>query len=446
MDPFARKVNEALEHHCDIAPAGPLLVAVSGGADSVALLRALLATGRHIEAAHCNFHLRGEESDRDQRFTERLCDENGVRLHTVEFDTRAEANRHSESLEMAARRLRYEWFDHLLNTQALEAVAVAHHADDNAETLLLHLIRGTGWRGLAGMGWRRGRIVRPMLGTTHEEAVGYLRRCGQPYVTDSSNLVPDVKRNRLRLEIMPRLRELNPSVVDTLAITAARMAEAGLLMDSAVAAARSRVCRPAGDGLDIDIAALRAEVAVPTLLHEWLAPYGFTTAQTDAVTAHLDGPSGARYAAPGWLLVRDRRTLRLRPAPHGFEPFSLDRDGTYDLPGGRRLSRTTLTREALGAIPRDASTACLDADRAGDLTCRPVQRGDRFHPYGMKGSKLVSDYLTDRKRSLTDKAQACVVCSGDAIAWLVGERPDQRFSLTAATTRVIVVRIEESGE
>ena len=172
MDPFARKVNEALEHHCGIAPAGPLLVAVSGGADSVALLCALLATGRHIEAAHCNFHLRGEESDRDQRFTERLCDENGVRLHTVEFDTRAEASRHSESLEMAARRLRYEWFDHLLNTQALEAVAVAHHADDNAETLLLHLIRGTGWRGLAGMGWRRGRIVRPMLGTTHEEAVG----------------------------------------------------------------------------------------------------------------------------------------------------------------------------------------------------------------------------------------------------------------------------------
>ena len=230
------------------------IVALSGGADSVALLLLLTELGYPCEAAHCNFHLRGAESERDQRFAESLCERLGVRLHTAGFDTRAEARRHGESIEMAARRLRYEWFGHLLDRRTADVVAVAHHADDNAETLLLNLVRGTGWRGLGGMGWRRGRVVRPMLGTTHEEAVGYLSRCGQPYVTDSSNLVPDVKRNRLRLEVMPRLRELNPSVVETLAATAARMAEAGQLMDSAVAAARSRVCRPAGGGLDIDIA------------------------------------------------------------------------------------------------------------------------------------------------------------------------------------------------
>ena len=185
---------------------------------------------------------------------------------------------------------------------------------------------------------------------------------------------------------------------------------------------------------------------MPTLLHEWLAPFGFTSAQTDAVAGHLDGASGARYDAPGWQLVRDRGTLRLRPAIHDFTPFVLDRDGTYDLPGGRRLRRTTLTREALGPIPHDARTACLDADRAQGLTCRPVRRGDRFQPYGMRGTKLVSDYLTDRKRSLHDKARACVLCSGDAIAWLVGERPDQRFALTERTKRVVVVQIEEGEE
>lgn len=446
MDSFAKKINAALSRHCGVGPEATLLVALSGGADSVALLRALLAVGRRVEAAHCNFHLRGAESERDQRFAESLCERLGVRLHTAGFDTRAEARRHGESIEMAARRLRYEWFGHLLDRRTADVVAVAHHADDNAETLLLNLVRGTGWRGLGGMGWRRGRVVRPMLGTTHEEAVCYLSRCGQPYVTDSSNLVPDVKRNRLRLEVMPRLRELNPSVVETLAATAARMAEAGQLMDSAVAAARSRVCRPAGGGLDIDIAALRAEVAVPTLLHEWLAPFGFTAAQTDAVAGHMDGASGARYDAPGWQLVRDRGTLRLRPAIHDFTPFVLDRDGTYDLPGGRRLRRTTLTREALGPIPHDARTACLDADRAQGLTCRPVRRGDRFQPYGMRGTKLVSDYLTDRKRSLHDKARACVLCSSDAIAWLVGERPDQRFALTERTKRVVVVQIEEGEE
>ena len=207
MDSFAQKINAALSRHCGVEPEATLLVALSGGADSVALLRALLAVGRRVEAAHCNFHLRGAESERDQRFAESLCERLGVRLHTAGFDTRAEARRHGESIEMAARRLRYEWFGHLLDRRTADVVAVAHHADDNAETLLLNLVRGTGWRGLGGMGWRRGRVVRPMLGTTHEEAVGYLSRCGQPYVTDSSNLVPDVKRNRLRLEVMPRLRE-----------------------------------------------------------------------------------------------------------------------------------------------------------------------------------------------------------------------------------------------
>lgn len=295
------------------------------------------------------------------------------------------------------------------------------------------------------MGWRRGHVVRPMLGTERREAEAYLARCGQDYVTDSSNLVPDVKRNRLRLQVMPLLRELNPSVVQALSATAARMADVGLLAGRAVAEVRTRVCRETEGGLDIDIAALRKEEAAATLLHEWLGPKGFTAAQTDEVAARLDGTSGARYDAPGWQLVRDRSTLRLRPAYSRFEPFDMEADGTYALPDGRCLHRTTLDREAAGDIPRTADTAYLDAGRVGRLTCRPVRRGDRFQPYGMTGTKLVSDYLTDRKRSVLDKARACVLCSDDDIAWLVGERPDQRFALTPATRRVVVVRLESDG-
>ncbi len=446
MDSFVKQVDEALTRHCHIERTAALLVALSGGADSVALLCALLAAGWRVEAAHCNFHLRGEESDRDQRFVESLCRKHGVRLHIAGFDTLDEARRNGESIEMAARRLRYEWFDRLLDARGLAAVAVAHHADDNAETLLLHLVRGTGWRGLAGMGWRRGRVVRPMLRTERREAEAYLARCGQDYVTDSSNLVPDVKRNRIRLQVMPLLRELNPSIVQTLTDTATRMAEAGLLADNAVAAARERVCRETEGGLDIDITALRKEGAAATLLHEWLGTLGFSVAQTDDMAARLDGASGARYEAPGWLLVRDRGKLCLRPANGHGEPFAMDADGCYALPDGRKLHRTTLTREALGSIPRDAATACLDADRLGQLVCRPVRRGDRFQPYGMKGSKLVSDYLTDRKRTLHDKARAYVLCSDETIAWLVGERPDQRFALTPTTRRVVVIRLETAGE
>ena len=444
MDPLVSQPALALRTRCAVAADAPLLVALSGGADSVALLHLLRAAGHPVEAAHCHFHLRGAESDRDAAFVADLCRRLGVRLHRADFDTRAEARRRGVSIETAARDLRYAWFDSLLDERALAAVAVAHHRDDNAETLLLHLVRGAGLHGLSGMAWRRGRVVRPLLGVSRQELEAYLRRIGQDYVTDSTNLIPDVRRNRIRLEVLPQLRQLNPAIDRVLAETARRMAETEQIFDRAVAEARRRVCTEADGGLDIRLAALRAEPAPATLLHEWLAPYGYRPEQTADALAHADDCGTARYDSGAWTLVRDRGFLRLRRRPERFAPFVLDHEGLYPLPGGRQLRLARLSRQALGLIPRDAATACLDAVRVGRLICRPVERGDRFQPYGMRGPKLVSDYLTDRKRSPLAKAAACVVCSDETIAWLVGERPDQRFTLTDRTQDVVVLTLERT--
>ena len=180
--------------------------------------------------------------------------------------------------------------------------------------------------------------------------------------------------------------------------------------------------------------------------YERLAGIGYRPEQTADALAHANDCGTARYDCGTWTLVRDRGFLRLRRRPERFAPFVLDREGLYPLPGGRQLRLARLSRQALGPIPRGATTACLDAVRVGRLICRPVEHGDRFRPYGMHGSKLVSDYLTDRKRSPLAKAAACVVCSDEAIAWLVGERPDQRFTLTDHTQDVIVLTLERTGE
>ena len=226
---FLQRIQATIRQH-DLLPqpngAEVVLVALSGGADSVALLRALLELGYRCEAAHCNFHLRGEESDRDELFVADLCHTLGVTLHKTDFQTADYAREHGVSIEMAARDLRYGFFHQFMDTGHYTAVAVAHHRDDNAETILLNIIRGTGLQGLTGMPYSNNGIVRPLLDVSREDITDYLRDVGQNYVTDSTNLTPDVKRNAVRLKLMPLLRELNPAITDTLLQNATNAREA----------------------------------------------------------------------------------------------------------------------------------------------------------------------------------------------------------------------------
>ena len=437
-----------------LSPDKLYLIALSGGADSIAL--ALMMKDQHLNvlALHCNFHLRGEESDRDEQFVRDFCHKHAIPLEVCHFDTLASARQHKTSIEMEARDLRYRWFAQRAQALDAEAICVAHHKDDQAETLLLNLIRGTGLKGLAAMHPERTvnglRILRPLLDTTKEEILNYLSHMEQDYVTDSTNLERDALRNRIRLDLMPMLRQLNPNITDCLARTAHNVR-----ME-----------------LDSD--------SEESHYHRWLAPLGFSRSQILDIYAHCE--NGKRKTENGKLRVSENRSkvyfdyaereqiqddkVELKPSDHR-SPLTVHRSSgltwhsathTLLLDRGELIlqenaqtnnsSAFHLQVEELptGTVPAakdflNKAQAFVDADSIkGELTLRPMRQGDRFRPYGMKqGSKLLSDFLTDRKVSLLDKQAQLVATDSatDAIIWVVGREIDHRYRITPTTKRIL---------
>lgn len=389
---------------------GPGLAALSGGADSVALFRLLCERGTVFTALHCNFHLRGAESDRDEAFVRGLCDRLGIPLAVKHFSTLAFAREQKISVEMAARRLRYEWFDQELHRTGARWIAVAHHRDDQAETILLNLLRGTGPAGLGGMRPRCGHIVRPLLGWHKQDILNYLGSIGQDFVTDSTNLEREARRNVLRLDVMPLLRQINPQAVD-------HICRAGELVRSLTDEAET-------DGMTLGE------------LHQWLHPLGFTLSQQRDIHRHQSGPSGAVWLSPTHRLLRDRGQLVAEPRTETAMPAV-----------SQEIVEVDHAPAWLARQPKDATLAYLDADLLSlPLGQRRIKAGDRFQPYGMKGTKLVSDVLTNLKLSRFQKERQTVMTSGADICWLTGLRSDHRFRVTASTRRVMVLKVTKQTE
>lgn len=404
-----------------------ILVALSGGADSVALLCILHSAGYHCEAAHCNFHLRGEESDRDELFVRQLCRKYGIHLHTVDFDTTRYANEKRISIEMAARELRYNWFEEIRNKCQAAVVAVAHHQDDSVETILLNLIRGTGINGLLGIRPRNGAIVRPLLCVNREEILLYLQGIGQDYVTDSTNLEDEYTRNKIRLNLLPLMQTINPSVKNSLIETGNYLNDVSAIYNKYTKEAKTRIVTTDG----IRIHELLKEPAPEALLFEILHPLGFNSAQIKDIAYSLSGQPGKQFCSKEWRVVKDRELLLLeniqsvRQEKPSFQIIKEEKEYTADFP-----------------IPREKEIACFDADKLnGEISYRKWRTGDTFVPFGMKGKKKVSDYLTDRKFSISQKEHQWVLCCGERIAWLIGERTDNRFRVDETTRRVVIYKI-----
>lgn len=442
---FAVRVATCIANHHLLPTAAkaqrPLLVALSGGADSVALLRVLLELGYKCEAAHCNFQLRGAESERDQQFVAQLCHTLNITLHTKKFDTHSHAATHHVSIEMAARDLRYEYFAQLMSQRDLSCVAVAHHSDDNAETILLNTIRGTGIRGLTGMAYRRDDIIRPLLDVSRQDIIDYLLSINQDYITDSSNLVPDVKRNIIRLRLMPILRELNPSIVDTLVSNAHHLADT---YQHALATNIPQWEKLPDGTLSID----KHLIADRFVLHELLRPFNFGPDQIADIWQGLNGTPGALYHSKSHTLLRDRSTIRLKALDLTTSAqHSANTERTINLAECNEITigntHFTFRRADISEFPtlsKAPNTAILDAHKAGNLlTIRTTRQGDRFVPFGMKGSKLVSDYMTDRKFSLFEKEQQLVVTDPTNILWLVNQRPDNRYRVDPDSTKQLLI-------
>ncbi|WP_373846911.1 tRNA lysidine(34) synthetase TilS [Bacteroides heparinolyticus] len=416
-----QKVKRYIDRHELFSSSDKILVALSGGADSVALLRLLQAMGYTCDAAHCNFHLRDKESERDENFVRQLCKELQVQLHITHFETVKEAKSRHLSIEMAARELRYKWFEEIRKTCGATVIAVAHHQDDSVETLLLNLIRGTGINGLRGIRPKNGKIVRPLLCLNRKEILDYLSDIGQEYVTDSTNLQDEYTRNKIRLNLLPLMQEINPSVKESILKTAEHLNDAASVYNIGIEAAKQRIMTPEG----VHINALKQEPAPETILFEILYPLGFNAAQVKGIYRTLDGQPGKSFANADWRIVKDRELLLIEPL-HGTKRPVLE------------MKKYAYTPDFI--IPRDKHIGCFDADKLQHpLSLRLWKHGDTFVPFGMKGWKKVSDYLTDRKFSIVRKEQQWLLCCGEDIIWLVGERTDNRFRIDEKTKNVLII-------
>ena len=442
-DYLVGRVEQYVKKQQLLSPEGLHLVALSGGADSVALLLILHELDYHIEAVHCNFHLRGEESERDEIFVKNLCSEKEIPVHLIHFNTKEYAANHQVSIEMAARELRYRYFEQLRQDIGAETVCVAHHRNDAVETLLMNLMRGAGIHGLTGIRPRNGVIVRPLLCVSRDEIEDFLRAKGQSYVTDSTNLETDVLRNKIRLQLLPLMEQLQPGTADNLARSAWYLSEVEKVYNTEITreedAFLSKEDCLSGNhhsSFIISHSSLTTSPSPLCLLHELLTPLGFNHTQVEQILTNIGSAPGRMFTSPTHILVIDRDCLVAEALREPMKPLVIPEPGRY------RLDETVcidVSQTDDLSVSKSPDVATLDATRIQfPLTVRPVQQGDRFQPYGMQGQKLVSDFLTDQKLNLLEKRRQLVIADATgAILWLVGLRTDRRYRVTNDTTTVL---------
>lgn len=439
------KVKDFIRSNNLLEDGASVVVGVSGGADSTALLLILLRLGYRVHVAHCNFHLRGAESERDQQFVTDLCNRLGIELEIFQYDTQQYASDHGISIEMAARELRYADFGRIMQQKGASAVCIAHHRDDSVETMLLNLIRGTGIKGLTGIKPRNGHIIRPLLCLSRQEIEDWLHGIGQTYVTDSTNLETDYTRNRIRLQLLPMMRSINPDVANAIAHTAEHLQQAYTIYRQAIDQAAAGIIAECPDGFRIDIQALKQVPQVQAFLFEILSPLGFNSSQIKQIAESADSQPGPRFSSATYMVWKERDSFLVSRTPNSAPKqitIGIVPGTTALLPDGRMLLINTAPAES--AISRDPQVATFDADMLHDgrISIRKWRDGDWFIPFGMKGRKLLSDYLTDCKISAIEREHQLVVTHGNDIIWVIGHRSDNRYRVTAATKLMITLELK----
>lgn len=436
---FENQLKRAIAEGRLLEPDRPVVVALSAGADSSALLAALTALGYDCRAAHCNYHLRGEESNRDKRRAEAMCADLGVDLYVRDFDVEARRRATGESVEMACRELRYAWFADLLDRLRAQAIAVAHHREDNVETLMLNLMRGSGLHGLAAMRLRNGHVVRPLLGFSRTQIEDYLRARGIAWVDDSTNAESVYARNRLRNIVLPALEKQFAGASDGILRSIACLADNCALYDALIAEKRERYII----GSELRLADIAAEPQAATLLYELLSPMGFNRSQTDSMLASPQR-SGASFVAGHTAIELDRGIGHIveaatRTKADGEVEISLARDVLQ--PIGIAVTERPV---AEFRPERDVRVAYFDAEMltgSPRFTLRHWRRGDRMRPYGMSGSKLVSDIFADAKLSAEAKRRAWLLLRDGEIIWAPGLRASALHSVGPETRRFLTLRL-----
>ena len=413
-----------------------LILGISGGADSVCLMHILLALGYSFELAHCNFNLRGEESDADEDFVKELAKKYQLKIHVKQFDTLAYAAENKISTQMAARDLRYAWFDKLLIKSSAKYLAIAHHANDDVETFFINLVRGSGLKGFLGIKEKNNAIVRPLLEVSRLEIEHFLQVRGLFFRDDSSNISVKYLRNKIRHELMPLLAEMNPSIQQTVKDEMRILEGVAQIYVAKVEEVRKDLFQEKNGIVQFETAALLALNPLYNYLYELLVPYGFYS--VEAISKALDGQSGKQFFSATHQLVVDRENIFISPLNKENEVFEITEKTkilVYPLDLKFRLTEDK-------TIIYDNDIAQLDVEKLKfPLTLRKWKQGDKFMPLGMKKFKKLSDFFIDNKFSIIDKQEQWLLCSDVDIVWLVGCRIDERYKLETNTKKVYIAQL-----
>lgn len=434
------KVQEFIEDNQLLTPNERIIVGVSGGIDSVVLLNVLSKLGYDCVVAHCNFHLRGEESNRDEKFVEDLSKSYEVVFKKIDFDTVTYAKAEKISIEMAARELRYSWFEKLAQEINVHSIAVAHHSDDSIETVMLNIVRGTGIKGLIGILPRNGKIVRPLLCCSRFEIEEYARLNDIAFVNDSTNEVNDFNRNKIRNQVLPILAEINPSVKQTLFENIIRIKGAWKIYEQKIKEIKDEITFYQDERFYIDIEKLKKQPDVKTVLFEILDDFNFNNEVLDDILKSLDGESGKKFSSSTHRLIKDRNFLIIdENEPDPSIEWTIE-EGTNIIENPIHLEFNLIEKNENFIVSKSSEKVNVDADKISfPLILRKWHYGDTFQPFGMNQEKKVSDFFVDEKLNLFQKEDAWLLTSNGEIVWIVGIRLDNRFRITENTQKILEI-------
>lgn len=420
-----------------------MLAAVSGGIDSVAMLHLLIAGGFETGIAHCNFSLRGKESEADEKFVRALAERLKVPFFSVRFNTTAYSEQKGISIQMAARELRYDWLESIRKQNGYDFIAVGHHSDDSIETFFINLIRGTGIAGLHGIKAKSGKIVRPLIDSSRKEIEDFVKSERIKFREDSSNNSDKYLRNKIRLQLIPFIEKLNPDFKNSVISAMENIAGFEMVFKAIAEKEKRKVMHTESNKVMLDIEKLSLLNHAELFLFEYLNPFGFKGDIIKNIAHSLKSEPGKIFHSPTHSLLKDRKYLII--SGHERNKNSQNylvniRSRSISHPIKMKFTKTSV--EDGFTLSKEKNFAYMDFDRLNfPLQLRKWKQGDHFYPFGMNGRKKISDFYTDIKLSRYEKESTWLLCSGDEIIWVVGHRPDNRFRVTKETKTIFIAHL-----
>lgn len=425
-----------------------VLLAVSGGVDSMVLLDLFIRSNYNFAIAHCNFHLRGEESLRDEYFVRKFAQTNNIQIFVQDFDTYSYMEKEKKSLEMSARDLRYDWFNKIIKENSFTHLATAHHSDDSAETFVINLLRGTGIAGLHGILPKSGNIIRPLLFASRRNIKDYADKHNIQFVEDSTNKDNKFTRNKIRNEVIPILREISPNFDVIIKKNIERLRETEIVFRKVVDNVKTNILQKEDDHIKISIEEILNLQPLHIFMYEILSEFGFNESNINSICETLkdNTSSGRKFFSDKYRLVRDRKYLFItyRKQEKNLTDDYIIEDWQTSIKTPLALQLETLRDLNFIRIPKAKSVAMLDYDLLKfPLQLRHWKKGDVFFPFGLHGKQKLSDFFTNQKYSIIDKEKQWLLCSGEDIVWVIGERIDDRFKITDKTKTIYKMELDD---